>query len=89
MMTTTKPMQTMTGNRSIVVQLDAEGNVVSVMGGQDGTMLFLSELEYVGDDVFIGSCCTDYLGVISKKEIERRMKEGKKWEPPQKSKEEL
>lgn len=50
--------------QSVVVELDAEGNIESSLQCNNGNVRFISETEQVGDYLFFGSPYNDYLGYL-------------------------
>ena len=74
--TSTAALEAVTEGRAIVLQLDGEGKIVSKMTGSSGEVKLISEVAEVGENLYFGSCCLDFLGVISKAEVQKRLKEG-------------
>ncbi|ROT67715.1 Adipocyte plasma membrane-associated protein [Penaeus vannamei] len=54
--------QHMASNKTIVVELDAEGNIDGSMQGNSGRLRFISQTNKIGDNIFFGSPYNKYLG---------------------------
>lgn len=52
----------MFSNLTMVVEIDADGNIVNSLQGDSGKMKFISEASRVGDNLFFGSPYNKYLG---------------------------
>ncbi|XP_068218150.1 adipocyte plasma membrane-associated protein-like [Palaemon carinicauda] len=49
---------------TVIVELDAEGKIVSSLQGDNGNVRFISETHQVGDYLFFGSPYNNYLGYL-------------------------
>ncbi|XP_037799477.1 adipocyte plasma membrane-associated protein-like [Penaeus monodon] len=54
--------QHMASNKTIIVELDAEGNIDGSMQGNSGRLRFISQTNRIGDNIFFGSPYNKYLG---------------------------
>ncbi|XP_042878013.1 adipocyte plasma membrane-associated protein-like [Penaeus japonicus] len=54
--------QHLSSNKTIVVELDAEGNIDGSLQGNSGLIRFISQTNKIGDNIFFGSPYNKYLG---------------------------